>query len=354
MFNALVSLGVVEDAVVADLYAGCGALGIEALSRGAEQCTFVERDSQALRFLRANLEKLGIADRSRIVPTDVSAVGSVVDGCRPGPRRPAVHLRRLADPLGHLATAGVGFVVAESDREVEAPDGWETCARSGTAAPGSPSSNEYRDGTHGRTSTVLTPGSFDPIHLGHLDVVEQAAELFGSVIVAVMHNPSKPSGLFTIDERVEMVRAAIAHVDGATVQAFPGLAVDAAKAAGADFIVKGLRTPADFEVEQQMALTNHSVSGVRTVYLPCRPDLSFVSSRSSERSRSTVETFPISCHGRWPINSRTSSRPEGRPHELRRLRRLRRRGLRRRVHRPGDAPAWWSRRARPRQPAVHR
>lgn len=128
-------------------------------------------------------------------------------------------------------------------------------------------------------ATVLTPGSFDPIHLGHLDVVEQAAELFGVVVVAVMHNPSKPSGLFTIDERVAMAREAVAGVSGVRVEAFPGLAIDAAKTAGADFIVKGLRTPADFEVEQQMALTNHSVSGVRTVYVPCRPDLSFVSSR---------------------------------------------------------------------------
>lgn len=128
-------------------------------------------------------------------------------------------------------------------------------------------------------ATVLTPGSFDPIHLGHLDVVEQAAELFGEVVVAVMHNPSKPSGLFTIDERVAMAREAVAHVPGVRVEAFPGLAIDAATTAGADFIVKGLRTPADFEVEQQMALTNHSVSGVRTVYVPCRPDLSFVSSR---------------------------------------------------------------------------
>jgi pantetheine-phosphate adenylyltransferase len=76
-----------------------------------------------------------------------------------------------------------------------------------------------------------------------------------------------------------MAREAVAHVSGVRVEAFPGLAIDAAKTAGADFIVKGLRTPADFEVEQQMALTNHSVSGVRTVYVPCRPDLSFVSSR---------------------------------------------------------------------------
>jgi pantetheine-phosphate adenylyltransferase len=63
------------------------------------------------------------------------------------------------------------------------------------------------------------------------------------------------------------------------VEAHPGLAVDAARAVGADFIVKGLRTAGDFEVEQQMAHTNHSVSGVRTVFLPARPDLVFISSR---------------------------------------------------------------------------
>jgi pantetheine-phosphate adenylyltransferase len=127
--------------------------------------------------------------------------------------------------------------------------------------------------------TVLYPGSFDPIHLGHVDVVEQAAELFGDVVVAVMHNPSKPSGMFPIDDRVAMAAAATAHVAGVRVEAHTGLAVTAAAETGAMFIVKGLRTPADFEVEQQMALTNHSVTGVRTVYLPCRPDLSFVSSR---------------------------------------------------------------------------
>lgn len=127
--------------------------------------------------------------------------------------------------------------------------------------------------------TILYPGSFDPIHLGHVDVVEQASELFGDVVVAVMHNPSKPSGMFTIDERVEMARVAVAHISGTRVEAHTGLAVGAAEATGAAFIVKGLRTSGDFEVEQQMALTNQSVTGVRTVYLPCRPDLSFVSSR---------------------------------------------------------------------------
>ena len=76
-----------------------------------------------------------------------------------------------------------------------------------------------------------------------------------------------------------MIEETVAHLPEVEVQAFEGLAVDAARSTGADFIVKGLRTAADFEIEQQMAHTNHAVSGVRTVYLPCRPELSFISSR---------------------------------------------------------------------------
>ena len=128
-------------------------------------------------------------------------------------------------------------------------------------------------------STVLYPGSFDPIHYGHVDVVAQAAELFGNVVVAVMHNPDKPSGLLSTAERVRVAREALAHIPGVTVEAFAGLAVDAAKAVNALCIVKGLRTSGDFEVEQQMAHTNYAVAGVRTVYVPCQPGFTHVSSR---------------------------------------------------------------------------
>lgn len=135
---------------------------------------------------------------------------------------------------------------------------------------------------------VLIPGSFDPVHLGHLDVVATAHELFGTVVVGVLHNPSKPSGLFTPGERVELVRSSCAALPGLAaavadgmieVRALTGLAVQAAAEVGADFIVKGLRTPGDFEIEQQMAHNNQAMTGIRTVYVPCRGDLGHISSR---------------------------------------------------------------------------
>ncbi len=128
-------------------------------------------------------------------------------------------------------------------------------------------------------SIAFFPGSFDPVHLGHLDVVEQAVALFGEVVVATMHNPGKPSGAFALEARQEMLRESTAHLSGVKVETFAGLVIDAAHTAGADFIVKGLRTAGDFEFELQMAHTNHSVSGIRTVFLPTSPNWSYVSSR---------------------------------------------------------------------------
>lgn len=128
-------------------------------------------------------------------------------------------------------------------------------------------------------ATVLIPGSFDPLHVGHIDVVDQAAELFGAVVVGVLHNPDKPSGMFTPDERVALATASLAGRPNVSVRAFTGLAVQVAAAVEADFIVKGLRTPADFDIEQQMAHNNYATAGVRTVFVPCRADVGYVSSR---------------------------------------------------------------------------
>lgn len=131
-------------------------------------------------------------------------------------------------------------------------------------------------------STAFCPGSFDPIHLGHLDVISQAVELFGSTVICVMHNREKSNGMFSVDERMSMVTASLAEAelgDRCTVTEHSGLAVDACREFGGDVIVKGLRTASDFEIEHQMALTNYSVSGIRTVLVPCAVDLGYISSR---------------------------------------------------------------------------
>ena len=134
-------------------------------------------------------------------------------------------------------------------------------------------------GSSAQRQRVMYPGSFDPLHLGHIDVIEQAHELFGDVVVAVMHNHAKASGLFPVAQRIELAEQALAHLDGVTVEAQTGLAVQAAANLGVDFIVKELRNSEDFEIEQQMAQNNHAVTGIRTVYLPCSPGLGYISSR---------------------------------------------------------------------------
>lgn len=126
---------------------------------------------------------------------------------------------------------------------------------------------------------ALYPGSFDPIHLGHVDTVEQASALFGEVVVAIIHNPDKASGLFSIDERVALAKVALAHVKRVRVEAFAGLAIAAAQFVDANCIVKSARNASDFEIEQQMANTNYSVSGIRTVVMLALPAHSFISSR---------------------------------------------------------------------------
>jgi len=128
-------------------------------------------------------------------------------------------------------------------------------------------------------TTVLYPGSFDPFHNGHRELVETAAYLFDHVVVAAMRNPQKGEPLFSLDERQAMIEESIAHVDNIEVVQFAKLVVDVAKDVGADFIIKGLRAVSDFESEMAQAQVNLNVSGVHTVFLPSASASSAIASK---------------------------------------------------------------------------
>ena len=126
-------------------------------------------------------------------------------------------------------------------------------------------------------TTVVCPGSFDPVTNGHLDIIERSARLFDHVVVAVLVNENK-KGLFSIEERLEMIGEATSHLPNVSTGSFTGLLVDFCTQNGIDAIVKGLRAVTDFDYELQMAQMNGSLTDVDTVFIPTSPEYSFLAS----------------------------------------------------------------------------
>ncbi len=127
-------------------------------------------------------------------------------------------------------------------------------------------------------ATALCPGSFDPVTLGHLDIIERTARHFDDVIVAVIRNPQKAKSLFTLEERKEMLHEVTAPLKNVKIDVFQGLLVDFAKDRGAEAIVKGLRAVSDFDYELQMAQMNQKLSGIDTFFISTSPQFSYLSS----------------------------------------------------------------------------
>lgn len=128
-------------------------------------------------------------------------------------------------------------------------------------------------------TVALIPGSYDPCHNGHLEVVERAGRLFDEVVVAVLRNPQKAEPLFTLKEREEMLREAVVHLPNVRIVSVTTLVVEVAHDVGATAIVKGLRAVSDFENELQMAQMNRQLSGIETLFIPTSSTSSFVASR---------------------------------------------------------------------------
>jgi pantetheine-phosphate adenylyltransferase len=127
--------------------------------------------------------------------------------------------------------------------------------------------------------TALFPGSFDPFHNGHLEVVETAAKLFDHIVVAPMRNTQKSGPLFSLEERREMIAASVSHLPNVSLDSFSSLVVDLARKLGVDVIVKGLRVASDAEAELQQAQMNKAVAGIETLFIPCSSAYSFISSK---------------------------------------------------------------------------
>ena len=126
---------------------------------------------------------------------------------------------------------------------------------------------------------AIVPGSFDPVTKGHLDIIQRTSALFDVVYVGILSNSSKLSPLFTIEERIELMKRVTKDLPNVKVESFTGLLVDFAKEKNANFIGKGLRAVSDFEYEFQMALTNKRLApNIETFFITSNSQYSYLSS----------------------------------------------------------------------------
>ena len=284
---------------VLDLYAGSGAVGLEARSRGAGVVTLVEHDRRTAALISENSRALGFTQRLEVVTGPVASTLArspfapydlvFLDPPYPMPAKD-VDQDLVALVANGWLVPGALVVVERGTRgpDLAWPEGivpdrekkyGETVLWYGRAAPSdkSPADNSPSNSRGLAVRRAVCPGSFDPVTNGHIDIVQRAASLFDEVVVAVGANVSK-TRLFTADERIDMLREAVRHLPNVTVDGFSGLLTTFCTEHGIHAIVKGLRAVSDFDYELQMAQMNSSLTDVETVFVPTSPEYSFLAS----------------------------------------------------------------------------
>ncbi len=266
---------------VLDLFAGTGQLGIEALSRGARSAVFVDESRAAVQLVRANLALCRLQ-------------GDVVQGESLGYLRtcgkfdlifldPPYDTGLLDKALENVVQFDIlaegGIIVCESRREKVLPQLRAPYHLFTERNYGKIKLTLLRKGNP-RMKTAIYPGSFDPITLGHLNIIRRASGIFDRVVVCIMPNAGKLHAMFTREERVALARRVVSRFPNVEVDTFDGLLAEYAKTfpEGA-VIVKGLRANTDFENEFQMALINKKINPeLDTMFLTASQKYTFLSS----------------------------------------------------------------------------
>jgi pantetheine-phosphate adenylyltransferase/16S rRNA (guanine(966)-N(2))-methyltransferase RsmD len=267
---------------VLDLYAGTGALGIEALSRGCERAVFVERDRRALKTIRENLRRAGFIERAEIIRDDV---GRALDRMLADGR---LFNLIFADPPYRIATTEVGGVMSRLGALL-APGG-RVVIESGEAPARDTGGEKGVTRRYGGTFVTILerseitmivavcPGSFDPVTAGHLDIIRRASNIFDHVVVAVGTNLRKQPRLPAV-ERARLIEKVTGEMENVSVELMEGLLVDFAREQGARVVVKGLRAVSDFESEFEQAQLNRKMyPELETVFIMASAEHSFLSS----------------------------------------------------------------------------
>lgn len=267
-----------------DLYAGTGALGIEALSRGCERATFVEKSVRTAAVIRENLGRTRLERRAEIIRGDVRT--QVERLARKGREYRLI----FADPPYRIALSEIGEVLpllmallAPGGRLVVESGDPLVAERAGSAKG---VSRRYGgtvitifEGSEPTLNVAICPGSFDPITSGHLDIIRRASVLFDHVIVAVGHNTRKKTSKLPADDRARLIEKVTKPLQNVSVEIMEGLLVNFAREQGARVVVKGLRAGSDFEAEFQQSQLNRTLyTDFETVFMMAAAEHSFLSS----------------------------------------------------------------------------
>ena len=285
MFSALGQA--CRGARVLDLFAGSGALGLEALSRGASEVTFVEKESASIAALKKNIRARGVENECIVVQTEVF---SFLKGLEKGISFDLI----FADPpftedsarailscwrQGRLRGSVLILEYPTTSSPKKPADSLQV-AKTGHFGESSYSIYLWHENCEVKVKTGLYPGTFDPITLGHLDIVKRSLRLVDRLVIAVASKADKAT-TFNTEERAEMIRESLVEIGiNLEVEIFDGLLVDYATRIDAQVIFRGLRAVSDFEYEFQMALMNKKMAPeVEEVFLT--PDQKYIYLSSS-------------------------------------------------------------------------